>query len=481
MSVPIFRQLLVDPPAPAGERDVTAPYDGAVLAKVETSEPAAHDRALATAASWFAERGNRLNVTERCAVLRRAAELMQERFEDLAVGAAAEGGKPLEDSRIEVARAIDGLHLCIETIRSEPGDAIPMAGTAAGEGRLAVTTREPIGIVVAVSAFNHPLNLIVHQVGAAVAAGCPVVVKPADDTPLSCLRFVAILHEAGLPPESCQAIVSDSLESAEKLVTDERVDFFSFIGSARVGWMLRSKLSPGTRCALEHGGAAPLFLAEDADLDVAVESVAKGGFYHAGQVCVSVQRVFADATIARPFAERLATRAGALRLGDPTDPATEVGPLIRPREVERVAQWVDEALAAGAERLVGGEALSDSLYPCTVLYDPPADAKVTTQEIFGPVVCVVPYEDLDAAIDQANSLPFAFQGAVLTGSVETAMRVYRRLDASAIMVNDHTAFRIDGMPFAGLKQSGLGIGGIPHTIRDMSFEKMLVIKSENLL
>jgi acyl-CoA reductase-like NAD-dependent aldehyde dehydrogenase len=342
---------------------------------------------------------------------------------------------------------------------------------------MAFTRREPIGPVVAVSAFNHPLNLIVHQVAAAVAAGCPVVVKPAEDTPLSCLRFVRLLREAGLAPAWAQALLTDELATAEALVTDPRVAFFSFIGSARVGWMLRSKLAPGTRCALEHGGAAPLFVAADADLDAAADAVAKGGFYHAGQVCVSVQRVYVHRRVARAFAQRLADRASSLRVGDPTLEDTEVGPLIRPAEVRRVGGWVEDAAAAGGEILCGGEALEETCYAATVLYEPPGDARVSTEEIFGPVVCVYPYDDLDEAIERANGLPVAFQGAVFTSDLETALRVFTRLDASAVMVNDHTAFRVDGMPFAGLRQSGLGVGGIPYTIDDMQIGKMMVLKS----
>ena len=244
--------------------------------------------------------------------------------------------------------------------------------------------------------------------------------------------------------------------------------------------MLRSKLAPGARCALEHGGAAPLFVAADADLDAAVAAVTKGGFYHAGQVCVSVQRVFAHRDLAREFAERLAASAGALRVGDPTLQETEVGPLIRPQEVRRVGEWVEEASAAGAEVLCGGEALEETCYAPTVLYQPPDDARVSTEEIFGPVVCVYPYDDLDDAIARANALPVAFQGAVFTADLETALHVFTRLDASAVMINDHTAFRVDGMPFAGLRQSGLGVGGIPHTIDDMQIEKMMVVKSAQL-
>jgi acyl-CoA reductase-like NAD-dependent aldehyde dehydrogenase len=357
---------------------------------------------------------------------------------------------------------------------------VPMGGTAAGAARAAFTLREPVGVVVAVSAFNHPLNLIVHQVAAAVAAGCPVIVKPAEDTPLSCLRMVEILREAGLPPAWSQVLIAANVATAEQLVTDPRVAFFSFIGSARVGWMLRSKLAPGTRCALEHGGAAPLILAEDADMELAVSAVAKGGFYHAGQVCVSVQRVYAHRSIARDFAERLAGAANLLKVGDPADPETEVGPLIRGAEVVRIADWVDQARAAGAKVLSGGTSIGESCFACTVLFEPPEDVRVSREEIFGPVVCVYPYDEIDEAVERANRRPFAFQAAVFTRDLDTALRVFRRIDASAVMVNDHTAFRVDGMPFAGLRQSGLGVGGIPHTIADMQIEKMLVIKSEEL-
>jgi acyl-CoA reductase-like NAD-dependent aldehyde dehydrogenase len=355
-----------------------------------------------------------------------------------------------------------------------------MGATPASGERLAFTQKEPVGVVVAVSAFNHPLNLIVHQVAAAVAAGCPVIVKPAEDTPLSCLRFVQILRRAGLPPAWCQALMTIDNPTAEQLVTDARVAFFSFIGSARVGWMLRSKLAPGTRCALEHGGVAPVILTDDFDRELACAAILKGGFYHAGQVCVSVQRVYAPRRIAREFAADLAGRAAGLTVGDPTDPDTDVGPLIRPSEVQRVHDWVLEAVDGGGELLVGGDPLGASCYPCTVVFDPSVDAKVSTAEIFGPVICVYPYDDLGDAIDAANSLPFAFQAAVFSRDIDVALRVYRRLDASAVMVNDHTAFRVDGMPFAGLRNSGLGVGGIPHTIADMQIEKMMVLKSSEL-
>lgn len=470
--------LVADDARPAGKIEVTAPYDDALIATCDTGDEQHVDRALATAYKLFRTRSKWQPLPERIAILERVAEIMAAEHEELALAAAQEGGKPLIDSRVEVTRAIDGIKLCIEDLRAEQGNLIPMGGTASSADRIAFTRREPIGVVVAVSAFNHPLNLIIHQVAPAVALGCPVIVKPSGDTPLSCLRFVEILREAGLGADWCQCIITANRAASEKLVTDDRVAFFSFIGSAKVGWSLRSKLAPGTRCALEHGGVAPLFVLEDADMDAAIAASLKGGFYHAGQVCVSVQRIYVPRKLAKEFATRLAAGAKKLRIGDPTSDKTEIGPLIRNAEVQRVHEWVEEAVAAGAERLSGGEPLSASTYPCTVLLDPPTDVRVSNMEVFGPVVCVYGYDDLDSAIDLANSLPVAFQGAVFTNNMDQALEIFSKLDASAVMLNDHTAFRIDSMPFAGLRHSGLGVGGIPYTMHDMSIEKMLVMRSK---
>ncbi len=480
MTIEHHEHLIAERVEPAGRLEVTAPYDMRPIATVETVDAAGVARALEIARALFRNRDAWLPADRRAGILNRTAALMSERAEALALQAAREGGKPLIDSRVEVARAIDGVRNCAELLRSEAGREIPMGATAASRQRLAFTTHEPAGVVAAVSAFNHPLNLIVHQVGPAVAAGCPVIVKPAEDTPLSCLSFVSLLREAGLPAGWAQALVSDSREAAEKLVTDPRVAFFSFIGSGRVGWYLRSKLAPGTRCALEHGGAAPVIVDRGVDLEQVVPSLAKGGFYHAGQVCVSVQRVYAHRDIAEPLAQGLAEAGRAMSVGDPTSADTVIGPLIRPRETERVHDWVRGAVDAGARLLCGGEPLSETCYPATVLYDPPHDAQVSSQEIFGPVICVYPYDDLDLAIGHANALPYAFQAAVLTRDLDLALRAGSRLDASAVMVNDHTAFRVDWMPFAGLRESGLGTGGIPYSFHDMRVEKMLLFHSPAL-
>jgi len=473
-------KLMVPGASAAGSMEVTAPWDGSVIATVETVGMDGAERALATAHRLASDYDALLPADERMAILSKTAHIIEGRRQELAVEAAREGGKPLLDSLVEVDRAVDGVRLCIETLRTRAGEEIPMGINPASRNRFAVTQLEPIGTVLAFSAFNHPLNLIVHQVGPAVATGCPVIVKPAEATPLSCMRFVSILREAGLPDEWAQALVTSDLDVAGKMVSDPRVAFFSFIGSARVGGMLRSKLAPGTRCAVEHGGAAPVIFASDADLDDAVPLLAKGGLYHAGQVCVSVQRVFADRTIARDLADRLAEAGAKQRVGDPTLDITDIGPLIREAEVRRVGEWVDEAREGGAEVLTGGSPVSTRAYAPTILYDPPAEARVSREEIFGPVICVYPVDSMDEGIARANDLPFAFQAAVFSKNIDAVIRATRRLSAATVMVNDHTAFRVDWMPFAGLKQSGLGIGGIPYTMADMQVEKLVVIRSNEI-
>ncbi len=470
-------KLLVPGATASGTTEVTAPFDGAHIATIETGGADAVDIALATADALYRDKNNWLDAETRINILNKTAEIMQLRFEELAVEAAREGGKPLIDSRVEVARAIDGIKNCVEVLRTEHGEEIPMQKNAASMHRLAFTTHEPIGVVVAVSAFNHPLNLAVHQIGPAVAAGCPVIIKPAGDTPLSCFRLIGILREAGLPDAWCQGIVTDSNDTATRLVTDKRVAFFSFIGSAGVGWMLRSKLAPGTRCALEHGGVAPVVVAEDADLDDAIPLLAKAGFYHAGQVCVSVQRVYAHKSIARQLAERIAEAGNHMKVGDPTLPDTDVGPLIRHAETNRIHQWVSEAVEQGAELVSGGEKISPSLYRPTVLFNAPDESTISQNEVFGPVILVYEYEDIDDAIRRANALDVSFQAAVFSKNIDTCLHCFKHLNGSAIMVNDHTAFRVDWMPFAGLKVSGHGVGGIPHTFRDMQVEKMMVMRS----
>jgi len=391
--------------------------------------------------------------------------------------AAGEGGKPYMDSKVEVDRAINGVKLAIEYIGNQKGEHIPMGHTASSINRLSYTFREPIGVVTAVSAFNHPLNLIVHQTVPAIATGCPVIVKPASSTPLSCINLVEIFYEAGLPKQWCQAVVVQN-KDAEELISSSYVKYLSFIGSAKVGFMLKSKLAHGAHCALEHGGVAPVIVEPDADFDDMIPLLAKGGFYHAGQVCVSVQRVFAHESIAEKVANGLKSIGEKLIVGDPLDPKTEVGPLISKWEVNRIHDWVEEAKEKGGTILCGGNKIGETCYEPTVILNPPQNVKVSQEEVFGPVICVYSYTNRDKAIELANSLPFSFQASVFTKNLDIAFDTVNKLKGAAIMVNDHTAFRVDWMPFGGYEMSGYGVGGIPYTMDEMTKHKLMVIRSK---
>jgi len=454
---------------------VVQAFDRAPITEIETDGEAALEAKLQAAERVFRDRDHWLKPYERIAVLRRLAGLLEARRDHFAMQIAREGGKPLTDAIVETTRAIDGVHNAADELRNFAGREIPMGLSVAAANRWAFTTREPIGIVAAISAFNHPLNLIVHQVAPAIAVGCPVVIKPAGTTPLSCRDFVALVQEAGLPEGWCQTFIPESTELAEKLATDRRIGFLSFIGSAKVGWYLHSKLAHGARSALEHGGAAPAIVDRSADLGKIIEPIVKGGYYHAGQVCVSTQRIFVHDEIADSFTQALVARVAKLRVGDPTLADTEVGPLIHPREADRIAAWIGEEVSGGARLAIGGGRISQTMLEPTVLLDPSPEAKVSQLEVFGPVVCVFRYAKLDEAIARANSLPVAFQASVFAQDIDIAMRAANRLDASAVMINDPTAFRTDWMPFAGRRESGYGIGGIPYTMREMAQEKMILM------
>ena len=454
---------------------VRSPYDGHLIKEVDLDDETRIEQALTTAEEL--EQKKPLPIPERIFILNKTADLVEAKAEEFARQSAEEGGKPLIDSRIELTRAVQGIREAANSIGQLTGHEIPMNLTPSSMNRMAFTTREPIGIVAAISAFNHPFNLIVHQVIPGVAVGCPVIVKPARTTPLSCLNLVNCLYEAGLPKEWVQVIICKGSQ-AEKIATDPRVSFLTFIGSGKVGWGLRSKLAEGARCALEHGGAAPVIVEPDADIDDALPLLAKGGFYHAGQVCVSVQRIFVHEDIVESFSSKLVAIAKNLVVGDPTDEKTEVGPLIEEGEVDRIHNWVEEAKAAGGKILTGGNKIGKTCYEPTVILNPPYDINVSQCEIFGPVINIYSYKNRNEAIKFANDVPFSFQAAVFTSDINAALESAKDLNAAAIMINDHTAFRVDWMPFAGRKSSGLGVGGILPSMIEMTEEKLIVFRSK---
>ncbi len=459
--------------------EIFNPYNQSLIKEIPMVGKEAVESALENASTLFLDRTKWIPAYKKIEILEKVQEIMKSKIEELTKTAAEEGGKPYQDSKVEVIRAINGVKIAAEEIANLNGKQIPMGLTKASINRLAFTTREPIGVVASISAFNHPLNLIIHQTVTAFAAGCPVIVKPASTTPLSCLAFMEILADAGVPENWVQCLITDN-ESAELLVTDKRVNYLSFIGSAKIGWYLKSKLAPGTRCALEHGGAAPVIVEPDAQIEAMIPALAKGGFYHAGQVCVSVQKIFVHDSIAQQVAEEIAQAAQKMVVGDPLDEKTEIGPLILPKEVDRVEEWVKEAKSRGGKVLCGGKRISDTCYEPTVIFNPPQDSKVSQEEIFGPVVCIYPYIDRQEAIKQANALDYHFQAAVFTQDLDIALDTVQQLNATAVMVNDHTAFRVDWMPFGGRDASGEGLGGIPYSMHEMTREKLMVIKSKML-
>ena len=454
---------------------VRSPYDGHLIKEVDLDDETRIEQALTTADQLLQKKP--LPIPERIFILNKTADLVEAKAEEFARQSAEEGGKPLIDSRIELTRAVQGIREAANSIGQLTGHEIPMHLTPSSMNRMAFTTREPIGIVAAISAFNHPFNLIVHQVIPGVAVGCPVIVKPARTTPLSCLNLVNCLYEAGLPKQWVQVIICKGSQ-AEKFATDPRVSFLTFIGSGKVGWSLRSKLAEGARCALEHGGAAPVIVEPDADIDDALPLLAKGGFYHAGQVCVSVQRIFVHEDIVESFSSKLVAIAKNLVVGDPTDEKTEVGPLIEEGEVDRIHNWVEEAKAAGGKILTGGKKIGKTCYEPTVILNPPYDINVSQCEIFGPVINIYSYKNRTEAIKFANDVPFSFQAAVFTNDINAALESAKDLNAAAIMINDHTAFRVDWMPFAGRKSSGLGVSGILPSMIEMTEEKLIVFRSK---
>ncbi len=456
--------------------EVTSPFDGKVVGTVPFKTYEEVEAAINLAETTFLDHKNAIPKHKRVEILENVVNIMSSQIDELTKLCASEGGKPWVDSQVEVHRAINGVKLAIEAMGSREGKQIAMGHTASSANRMAYTFKEPIGVVAAISAFNHPLNLAVHQIIPALAVGCPVVIKPATQTPMSAIRMVEILEEAGLPAGWAQAVVCDR-KAGELLATSPKVNALTFIGSGAVGWYLNSKVAPGTRVALEHGGVAPVIVESDADIDDLIPSIGKGGFYHAGQVCVSVQRVFVHESICEEVATKLSDYASKLVVGDQLDPKTEVGPLINHNETNRVEEWVNEAVTKGGKILTGGKRITDSTYEPTVILNPADDALVSTKEVFGPVVCLYPYSDIEEAFDRANQLEVSFQAAVFTKNIDTALKAVKRLNGTAVMVNDHTAFRVDWMPFGGAKASGLGLGGIHHSMEECTNEKMMVIKS----
>ncbi|MCM2349773.1 MAG: aldehyde dehydrogenase family protein [Bacteriovoracaceae bacterium] len=456
--------------------ELFSPNDGKVLSSVQQAMAADIDLILKTTQEAQKEM-EALRPFERSRILLEVARELKGQVDFLAQVIASEGGKPLKDAKVEVQRAIATIELCAEETLRLTGEVIPMERTPAGKDHLAFTMKSPIGAVLAISAFNHPLNLIAHQVGCAIASGNSVVLKPASSTPLSAYFLWEAFQKAQLPKNGLR-VVNAPTELVEKLVASSEFHFVTFIGSAKVGWEMRRKIAPGTRISLEHGGQAAAIVREDADLEQAVTALIKGAFYHAGQVCISTQKIFVQEKVFETFLKEFSLKTQKLKVGPATQEDTDVGPLIRAGEVVRIQEWIQEALTSGAKLEMGNKTSGNAhqyLSP-TILSQVPREARLMKDEVFGPVVCINSYQEEEELLDYLNSNSYVFESALFTKDLSRALQIASSITTMTFVINNHTAFRVDQMPFGGHGQSGLGIGGVKYAMEEMTRMKQVIIK-----
>ena len=451
--------------------EVRSPYDGSVVGRVPQA-----GAAEARAAVDAAERAMRepLPAHKRAEILVRVAGALGRRADEVARLISAEAGKPLKAARVEVARAMSTYTMAAVEARKLTGEVVAMDASQAGEGKLAMTVRIPVGIVGAISPFNFPLNLVAHKIAPALAAGCAVVLKPATQTPLSALLLGELETDAGLPPGWLNVLAGPAGEIGDVLVEDERVRLITFTGSSRVGWGLRER-APRKRVNLELGNSTPVIVEADADLETASTKIAANAFSFAGQSCISVQRVYVQQRVYDEFKALFLPKVEALVLGDPSDEETDVGPVISPSERERVLAWIEEARAGGATILAGGELDGELLRP-TVVEHAPAEAKLACEEAFGPVCTLEPYATLEEAIARANATRYGLQAGIFTSALASALYAAGCLEFGGVTINEAPTFRADQMPYGGVKDSGNTREGPAWAVREMTEERLVVVQ-----
>jgi acyl-CoA reductase-like NAD-dependent aldehyde dehydrogenase len=449
--------------------DVSSPYSGDLVGRVAKAGSAETQKAIDAAATAMHDP---LPAHKRAEILVKVAGYLGRRHEEVAQTICAEAGKPLKTARVEASRAMSTYTMAAVQARTLAGDVVPMDASQAGEGKLAFTLRVPIGVVGAISPFNFPLNLVAHKIAPALAAGCAVVLKPATATPLSALLLAEFEQEAGLPPGWLNVVVGPSAEIGDVLVADERVAALTFTGSGEVGWKLKER-APRKHVALELGNATPVIVEADADLDDAATRLAGNAFSFAGQSCISVQRIYVARDAYDVFLERFLPRVEALVVGDPADEQTDVGPLIDEDAKNRVLEWIAES---GGETLTGGDLTDDGLIRPTVIARPSPEAKVSCDEVFGPVCTVTPYGSLDEAIELANGTRYGLQAGIFTANVKSALEAARRLEFGGVTVNEAPTFRADQMPYGGVKDSGNTREGPAYAVRELTEERVIVLQ-----
>jgi acyl-CoA reductase-like NAD-dependent aldehyde dehydrogenase len=451
--------------------EVRAPYDGTVIAHVIQARREHADAAIAASVKAFGTT-RRLPAFERQRVLRRVAQSISERRDEFSRTLAQEAGKPIKLARIEVDRAVFIFNVAAEEATRIYGEYLPLDWQESTAGRWGMVKRFPLGPVAGITPFNFPLNLVAHKVAPAIAAGCSMVLKPAPQTPLCALLLAECVQQAGWPDGGLN-VLPLSNEDAGLLVTDDRIKLISFTGSVPVGWDIKRRAGK-KKVTLELGGNAGAIVHSDADLSYAAERCVSGGFAYAGQTCISVQRILVEESVYGKFTDLLVEGVKKLKAGDPLDESTDLGPLIRESDAIRVTQWVDEAVRSGA-RLVCGGARKGSIVEPTVLTGTKPEMKVNCQEIFGPVVTIEPYRAFDEALRRINSSNYGLQAGLFTRDAKLLFQAFDDLDVGALIAGDIPSFRIDQMPYGGVKDSGLGREGLRYAIEEMTEPKLLVM------
>jgi acyl-CoA reductase-like NAD-dependent aldehyde dehydrogenase len=448
--------------------DVRSPFSGDLVGRIAAGGTAEAQRALDAAERALL---SPLPAHQRAAILDRTAKLLEERHDEAARIISSEAGKPMKAARVEAQRAVSTFTFAAVEARKLAGEVVPMDASPAGAGKLALTLRLPIGIVGAISPFNFPLNLVAHKVAPALAAGCPVVLKPASATPLSALFLASLEEEAGLPPGWLNVVAGSSSEIGNVLVEDDRVKLITFTGSGEVGWGIAER-AHRKRVKLELGNATPAIVCADAP-EGAAAKLAANAFSFAGQSCISVQRIFVLDEAWDSFVAEFVPKVEALVVGDPADESTDVGPLISEHDRDRVLEWVRESKG---EVLTGGETTGDGLVKPTVIANPAPTDKVQCEEVFGPVVTLTRTPSLDDAIDWANGTRYGLQAAIFSSDIRTCLDAAQRLEFGGVTVNEAPTFRADQMPYGGVKASGNTREGPAFAVREMTEERLVVVQ-----
>jgi acyl-CoA reductase-like NAD-dependent aldehyde dehydrogenase len=443
---------------------VLDPFTNEELARLPVCGVAEVDEACKRAASMLG--GDQFPQFRRAEVLDRVAVLLTEQEEQLACLITSETGKTIREARVEVGRAVQTCKFAAAEARRLGGEAVPLEATPNGLGKLGFTLRVPIGVVAAITPFNFPLNTVAHKVAPAIAAGCPVVLKPAPETPLTAIRFVELLIDAGMPTDWVLVVTDDEKEAGEALVNHPTPALITFTGSAEIGWLIASRAAR-KRVLLELGSIAPVIVADDADLDRAAKKIAAAAFGTTGQSCISVQRVLVHRSVHDELAERLVTLASEMVVGDPTDEATDMGPLITEAATNRVCSWVRES-AAGEGRLLAGGAVQGACLRPTVVDTPDPTSKLRTQEVFGPVLALIPFGQFEEALCIAAETPLRLQVGIFTNDLTKALRAVRELDFGGVLVNEVPTYRADNQPYGGVEDAGNTREGPAHAVLEMT-------------